>query len=234
VQAIKHGALALTSCFARESYLGNSLRWCHGKKYILEQFITWYIIDRSLRRTNKMNIDDLFYSEQFDERYLNKSFIPMHQDKLSLCLQRKNIDPNTKIIYYARYRRGIKSFHSRAYSRSGNAISYMVSISTHKCPAKRQTCFAEILFYLNIHGVYYALIPKHDCVDSSISSGLSITTVPPQLVEKLNDYYGFYNDKQYSYKIVPLLHVMNKVIKMQWSQKNIYVFTDIILDCEHD
>ena len=39
-QVKRHGSLSMTSCFPRESYIGSAVKWCHGKKFILEQFIT--------------------------------------------------------------------------------------------------------------------------------------------------------------------------------------------------
>ncbi|CAF0856517.1 unnamed protein product [Didymodactylos carnosus] len=47
-QLLKHGSLSLTSCFPREDYLRNSLKWCQVKKYVLEQFIPWYLVDRKV------------------------------------------------------------------------------------------------------------------------------------------------------------------------------------------
>ncbi|CAF1508664.1 unnamed protein product [Didymodactylos carnosus] len=79
-QVLKHSSLSLTSCFLREDYLGHSLKWCHGKKYVLEQFITWYLVNRTLRRSNELSINDLFLAKKFDERYLNNKIIQMYEE----------------------------------------------------------------------------------------------------------------------------------------------------------
>ncbi|CAF1187055.1 unnamed protein product [Rotaria sordida] len=148
-QVLKHGALVFTSCFARESYLGHSLKWCLGKKYILEQFITWYNVDRTLASSSSLNLDDIFNIEKFDKTYMDKSCIQNYQQKLIICSDKKNIDL-TKPIFYSRYSRGLKMFHSRAYTRSGNSISYLVSVLTETCPMNQKTCLGEVLFYFNV------------------------------------------------------------------------------------
>ncbi|CAF1229241.1 unnamed protein product [Didymodactylos carnosus] len=166
VQLLKYGSLSLTSCFPREDYLRNSLKWCQVKKYVLEQFIPWYLVDRTLRRTNELSINDLFFAENFDERYLNNKIIQTYEDKLTACLMKKNVDPTrTTIIYYARYCRGVRKFHCRAYARRGDTISYYVSISNPTCSAQRTTYFDEVLYYLQMSGSYYALIKKYDCME---------------------------------------------------------------------
>ena len=74
-QVTRHGCLALTSCFPRESYIGKAVKWCHGKKHMLEQFFTWYRIDRKLCDDNTMSISHLFDEQRFDDKYLDKSTI---------------------------------------------------------------------------------------------------------------------------------------------------------------
>ncbi|CAF2922492.1 unnamed protein product [Rotaria sp. Silwood2] len=164
-QVLKHGALVFTSCFGRESYIGYSLKWCIGKKYILEQFSTWYQVDRSLATTNSITLDDIFHMEKLDETYMDKCYIQNYQQKLIICSNKRNIDITTS-KYYSRYSRGIKMFHSRVYTRGGNAISYLVSVLTETCPMNRKTCLAEVLFYFRSSGNNYAFIKKYRYMDS--------------------------------------------------------------------
>lgn len=231
-QVLKHGALVFTSCFARESYVGHSLKWCLGKKYVLKQFITWYKVDRSLSSTKPITIDDIFHVEKFDETYMDKCYILNYQQKLTTCSRKKSIDLTT-VKYYSRYSRGLKMFHSRAYTRSGNAISYLVSVTAKTCPMNRKTCLAEILFYFRSSGNNYAFIKKYACVKFSISDSLSTVLVPQVITNRLNQYFGFYNHKNFSYKIVPVSHVLNKVINMKWIN-DMFVFTDVVCEWEHD
>jgi hypothetical protein len=231
-QVIKHGALVFTSCFARESYIGHSLKWCLGKKYILEQFITWYNVDRSLASTNSIKLNDIFRIEKLDETYMNICFIQNYQQKLIACAYKKNMNL-IESKFYCRYSRGLKKFHSRAYTRTGNAISYMVSVLTDTCPMNRKTCFGEVLFYFNSSGLCYAFIKKYECVDFSISNALSTVSVPQVITDKLNCYYGFYNHNRFSYKIVPVSHISNKTINMKWLN-NMFVYTDVVCEWEHD
>ena len=231
-QMIKHGSLLFTSCFARESYLGHCLKWCHGKKYILEQFITWYLVDRSLSGTSAYDINRVFFDDKLDDKHLNKKFIDNYRDKLSECFQKKNINCDS-ITYFARYHRGMTTFHSIAYARNGNGISYRVSISNDTCPMQRQSCFGEVLFYLSISNVQYAFVKKYDCIDGNIADGISTVNVPQKLKEKLNYFYGFYNHRRYRYKAIPIRLINNKVISMQW-RDGIFTYTDIFFDMEHD
>ncbi|CAF3710089.1 unnamed protein product [Rotaria socialis] len=123
-QVLKHGALVYTSCFARESYIGHSLKWCLGKNYILEQFITWYKVDRSLASSNSITLNDIFNVEKLDETYTDKCFIQNYQNKLITCSRQKKIDLTTS-RYYSRYSRGFKMFHSRAYTRGDLAMDIL-------------------------------------------------------------------------------------------------------------
>lgn len=70
-QVIQHGCLSMTSCFPRQAYLGLALNLCHGTKYVLEQFTTWYLIDRSLSEVNEIIVDDIFINEKFNDQNLH-------------------------------------------------------------------------------------------------------------------------------------------------------------------
>ncbi|CAF3874880.1 unnamed protein product [Rotaria sp. Silwood1] len=231
-QVIKHGALVFTSCFARESYLGQSIKWCLGKKYILEQFITWHNVDHSLALTNSIKLNDMFYIEKLNETNTDNSFIQNYQSKLNICASKKNI-VLAGAIFYSRYSRGFKMFHSRAYTRTGNGISYLVSVLNKACPMVRKKCLGDVLFYLYSDGHNYAFIRQYKCISVSISNALSTVSVPQFINEKLNSYYGFYKDKQYSYKIISVADISNKVINMKWTD-DIFVYTDVVCEWEHD
>ncbi|CAF3744588.1 unnamed protein product [Rotaria sp. Silwood1] len=134
-QVVHHGALSMTSCFPRESYLGLALTMCYGKKYVLAQYISWHLIERSLYDKNTIEVNDVFITERFYDRYLDIQMITRYKAKLIACLKRQNIilDENFQIQYYARYCRGFKSYHSKVYLRAGRAISHRVSIANPKC-----------------------------------------------------------------------------------------------------
>ncbi|CAF1199868.1 unnamed protein product [Rotaria sordida] len=231
-QVLKHGALVFTSCFARESYIGQSVKWCLGKKYILEQFITWYNVDRSLALTNSIKLSNMFYIEKLNETFMDKSFIQNYQSKLIICASKKKIDL-TEAIFYSRYSRGFKTFHSRAYTRAGNGVSHLVSVLNKTCPMKRKKCFGDILFYLYSHDHNYAFIRQYKCINSNISNALPTVSVPQFINDKLNSYYGFYKNKQYSYKIILVADISNKVINMKWTD-DIFVYTEVVCEWEHD
>ncbi|CAM4823140.1 unnamed protein product [Rotaria magnacalcarata] len=231
-QVLKHGALVFTSCFARESYIGQSVKWCLGRKYILEQFITWYSVDRSLALKNSMKLNDIFYVEKFIGNYINMLLIQNYQDKLNLCSIKKKMNL-TGSNFFSRYSRGLKLFHSRAYTRSGYGISYFVSISNENCLMKRKTCFGDVLFYFDCDDRHYAFVKKYKCINFSFSDALPTVSVPQFISDKLNFYYGFYNHKQFSYKIIPVADISNKVINMKWSNDT-FVYTDVVCEREHD
>ncbi|CAF4552549.1 unnamed protein product, partial [Didymodactylos carnosus] len=231
---IRHAALSLTSCFPRESYLGSALRWCHGKKYVLQQFITWYHIEQSLRVKNTLTVNDIFIKEHCDEKYLNYRFTESFNATFLSCCKNQNVvlNTNTQLIYFARYRRGLVTYHSRAYSRSGRAISYYVCVKSDLCPAKRETCFAEILVFFKLNDTY-ASIKEYSCIDRSLTDGLTCTA-STVLMKKLNEFYAFFNDKHFSYKIVLVSALLDKAIRIPWNEKDLSVFTNVALDWEHD
>ena len=235
-QVKRHGCLAMTSCFPRESFIGHALKWCHGKKYMLEQFFTWYRIDRELCTENTMSVSYLFDLQRFDEKYLNQSMVESSKDEFISCCTKKNlqIDRTSPVKIFARYFRGLKTFHSLSYGRGGNAISYWVSTRNDKCPGKHGRCFGEVIFYFLLNDEYYGFLRRYKCIDKSLSDGLSSTSMSPELARRLNMYYQFFNDRQFSHHIVPVGSILNKVIRIPWTESNTSAFTEVHLDWEHD
>ncbi|CAF0773384.1 unnamed protein product [Rotaria sordida] len=191
-QVLHHGALSMTSCFPRESYLGLAVTMCYGKKYVLAQYISWHLIDRSLCDKNTIEVNDVFITERFYDRHLDIQMIARYKAKLIECLKRQKIifDESLQIQYYARYRRGLKSYHSKVYSRAGRAISHRVSVANSKCTHARKRCFANVIFYFKLSNVYYAFIKKYPCINLSLGSGLTTAAIPQNILERLDLYYG--------------------------------------------
>jgi hypothetical protein len=94
---------------------------------------------------------------------------------------------------YARYFHGLKTFHSLSYVRGGNAISYWVSVKNEECPQKHGICFGEVIYYFQFGNEYYAFIKHYKCIDKSLSDGLSSTSVPQNLLDRLNIYCHFFS-----------------------------------------
>ena len=235
-QVIRHGCLSMTSCFPREAYLGLALNLCHGTKYVLEQFTTWYLIDRSLSEVNEIIVDDIFINEKFNDQHLNMNIVQGLKPKFVECLRKQNIyhDEHTSVKYYSRYSRGFKRFQSQAYSRAGKAISHRISFVNEKCCRTKKTCYGEIIFFFNILGNDYAFIRKYLCINETLTSALKTVNVPKEVEERIDKYYGLFNTHQCSYKIILVKDIVNKTIKMRWNRKNVFVFTDIYVDWEHD
>ncbi|CAF2846948.1 unnamed protein product [Rotaria sp. Silwood2] len=234
-QVQKHGCLSMTSCFPRESYIGNAVKWCKGKKYMLEQFITWYKIDRMLYPDNTLNITYLTRYQRFDDKYLNKSLVESLNEKFKKCFDKRQIHLNIKSIkLYVRFFRGTKTFHSLSYKRGGNAVSYWVSIKNNDCSTNHGICFGEVLYYFEIDNEYFVFLKLYKCINRNLRDGLSTVSVPQNLLDRLNQYYHFFHDKKFSYDIVPIDWIMNKVIRMAWIEQNTSVFTEVHLDWEHN
>ena len=235
-QVQRHGSLAMTSCFPRESFIGAAIKWCHGKRYTLEQFFTWYRIDRALYPKNRLTLSHLFDFQRFDDKYLNHSIVESFSDKFISCCSQKNplFDQRSPVKRFARYFRGLKTFHSLAYSRGSNAISYWTSTKNDACPGQKGRCFGEVIYYFPFVDEYYAFVKHHNCIAQSLSDGRSSTPIPPKLAHRLDMYYYFFDDRKFSYQIVPVRSILNKVIRMPWNQSCTSVFTEVQLDWEHD
>ena len=203
---------------------------------MLEQFFTWYKIDRKLKTENTMTISYLYSHQRFDDKYFDESIITSTREKFLLCCQKKNLRLNrTSLIKtFSRYFRGLKTFHSLSYSRGGKAISYWISVRNDSCPMKHRICFGEIMYYFVFDDEYYAFIKHYKCIDKCLSDGLSSITIPPNLLYRLNNFYHFLHDKEFSYKVISIESILNKVIRMSWNGSNTSVFTEVHLDWEHD
>ncbi|CAF1056215.1 unnamed protein product, partial [Rotaria magnacalcarata] len=220
----------------RESYIGNAIKWCQGKKYMLEQFITWYKIDHRLYPDSTLNMAYLTENQRFDDKYLNKRLITSLDEKFIKCCNKKNIQLDTRkqIKQYGRYFRGLKTFHSLSYERGGNSISYWVSVKHNECSQNHGFCFGEVVYYFQLDNEYYAFLKHYKCLDKSLADGLASVTVPNDLLDRLNNYYHFFNDQTFVYKIVQVNCILNKAIRMSWIESNTSVFTQVCLDWEHD
>lgn len=234
-QVKRHGCLAMTSCFPRESFLGNLVKLCHGKKFILEQFFTWYRLNRVLSTDNNITVARLYEHRRFDDKYLDESLLKSTREKMLLCCEKKNIqvDPSALKVF-GRYTYGLKTFHSLCYSRAGNSISHWVSIRSDQCPVQCGRCFGEVILFFQSGDSYYAFIRHYPCMDKSLSDGLTSTTISPELDERLKAYFHVFHDKQFTYKIVPIDFILNKVIRMPWNESHLSIFTEVDLDWEHD
>ena len=84
-QVNRHGSLSMTSCFPRESYIGNAIKWCKGHRYVLEQFNTWYQLDQMLRSESTLNISYLNQDQHFDDKYLRQSMVESFKGKFLQC-----------------------------------------------------------------------------------------------------------------------------------------------------
>ncbi|CAF1239252.1 unnamed protein product [Adineta ricciae] len=228
-QVKRHGSLSMTSCFPRESYIGNAVKWCQGKKYMLEQFITWYKVDRSLYSDSKLDINKLFSNGQLDDKYLDKLLVTSMNDKFTKCCEKQNIplDKQNPVKQFARYFRGIKVFHSLSYQRGGYAISYWVSFNSNECLKNHGICFGEVIYYFKHDDKDYAFIKHYRCINKTLADGLTSVHVSQNLMNQLNKHYHFFHDEKYSYNIVLVTSIMNKTIRMPWIDPKVSVFTEI-------
>ena len=118
--------------------------------------------------------------------------IEQFKTKLFQCLIKQNIsvDKPLPMKYYSQYCGSFKTFHSQAYSRTGKAISYQVSLLNSKCTSTRKKCYAEILFYFKAANINYAFVKKYSCANLSIASGLTTVDVLQGIVRRLDLYFG--------------------------------------------
>ncbi|CAF4465653.1 unnamed protein product, partial [Rotaria sp. Silwood2] len=140
--------------------------------------------------------------------YLTSVALPHHFKYQFMPL----VDYNTwKTKFFSRYRRGFKTFHSKAYSRDGKAISYQVSLTNSKCIQARKKCFVEVLFYFKLFNVNYAFVKKYSCINFSLAAGLTTVIIPQNILKRFDSYFGLFNAKQYSYKVVSVSDIINKI-----------------------
>ena len=112
-------------------------------------------------------------------------------------------------------------------------MSYWVSIDSANCPEGRHVCFAEIIFYFRYDGVFYAFLRKFPCLKRTLADVLH-SKLPDLLASRLHKFYGFFTSKTYSYKIIPVSLVRNKVVRLNWNETDVFVYTDVPFDWEHE
>ena len=103
-QVDQHGSLSLTSCLARESFLGSSIKLCQGTRYILRQLVAWNYVDQSIYPHNNLMLSDLYTNEKlFDNRYIDSQILHQHSADFELCLNHGGLKSNLSIDFYARF-----------------------------------------------------------------------------------------------------------------------------------
>ena len=141
-QADQHGSLSITSYFARESFLGSSIKLCHGTRYILQRLATWNNVDQSIYPHNNLMLSDLYTNEKlFDNRYIDSQILRQHSADFELCLSRGGLKSNLSKDFHAHFQRGLSVFHSKSYMRHGQAISYFVAMENKGCSFDPKVCF---------------------------------------------------------------------------------------------
>lgn len=159
----------------------------------------------------------------------------MNDKFLRYCDKHKiEIDKTKPIKQYARYFRGLKKFHFLSYERGGNAISYLVSCKNNESLQKQGLCFGEVIYYVQLNSEYHAFIKIYKCINKTLADGLSSINVSQNLLDRLSNYYHIFHGKKYSYEIVPVGLILNKVIRMLWIEPNVSVFTEVYVDWKHD
>ena len=216
------------------SHRCSALRLCHGTKNVLHQFVTWYEINQSIIAKNPLSLDDVFVKETlYDVVFLDRKFVNGLAHKLSMCIVKNTLSTTKSIdeIVYARFNRGLSVFTSRAYSRSGHAVNFYVAINNPLCQYQPNMCFAEVLFFVDIDSDKYAFVRAHLCTKRSITAGLSCSVT---LKERMDRFYRFFDDRHFSYELVPVSHVLHKVIRLPVLDEHVFCFTCVYLDFEHD
>lgn len=230
-QVRRHGALGFTSCFARESYLGHTLKWCKGKTHLLSQFATWYEVSQNLQRDCSFSIADVFHSERFSVSFLRKSFITSMDSDFNACL--KNLSASVSdCVFYSGYYRGLACLYSVSYSRTGRSISHFVSVRSSSC-INGSICFASVLFYFSLRNQHYAFVKLHPCLSKSALCSLRRSVFP--LVQKFIDFYfKLFDEKKFSFYILPVSDILNIVVKIPSLEENLSYFTAVEFLFEHD
>ena len=230
-QVQAHGALCFSSCFVRESYLAHALEWCKGKTHVLSQLVTWYEISQNVYEPCSLSISDIFDREKFCASYMDKSLIDnVHQD-FALCLQGFSAHTSDCLLF-SRYWRGLVCYHSMCYSRRGYSISHFVSIQCASCIREKQ-CFASVPFYFSLHCQSYAFIRFHPCLTRNLLSLLGEPSLPV-MTKIIDSYFNYFDERTFSYRIVPVSSVRKKVIKIPSPDDDICLFTPVQFDFEHD
>ena len=82
---------------------------------------------------------------------------------------------------YARYLRGLKTFHLLSYRRSGHTVSYWVLVKSNIRSQNHGIYFDEVIYYFRIVNDCYAFINHHGCINKRLSDGLISTSIPRNL-----------------------------------------------------
>ena len=231
-QVDQHGSLSMTSCFARESSLGSSIKLCHGTRYALQQLVTWNNVDQNIHPNNNLTLSDIFTNEKlFDNLYVDQQISCQYSADFESCLNHGGLDSNSSIDFYARFQRGLSVFHSKSYIRHGQAISCFVAMENKDCSFDPQLCFAEVLFYVMINSLQYAFVKIHRCRNRSLTGRLSVSL---EIKNRIDSFFRFYDQRQYFFDVVNVSCIRYKVIRLPFADENVFCFTPVLFDCEHD
>lgn len=234
-QVINHGALSMTSCFARESYLSSAMKLCHGTRNVLQQFVDWYDIDQTIRSPSSFTVSSVFSRELiFDRKYVNVSLLKQMHTPFLACAATRSIvvGENLNEFVYARFKRGLNVYHGSVYSRGGRAICSFASLLYPSCFFPSQQCFAELIFFFSVDQVNFVFAKIFPCDQLSLSSGLSLTK---GMKERLDDSFRFFNTNTFEFSITPVSFIKSLAIRLPWPEdESIFCFTTVPFQSEHD
>jgi hypothetical protein len=235
-QVINHGALSMTSCFSRESYLGSAIKICHGSRQVLQQFVDWYDIDQAIRSPCSFTIEDIFTRELiFDQNYVDRAHLEQMQTAFKTCTIARSmqVSQNLNEIANVRFKRGFSIFHSSVYSRGGRSKSSFVSVSYAHCSFDEHAfCFAELLFFFSFERKNYAFAKIFPCNRRSLSKGLSLSGNVRRCLENT---FRFFKSDVFEFSILSVCAIVNLAIRLPWPEdESLFCFTTISLQSEHE
>ena len=231
-QCIKHGALSYHSMFPLESQLHYLRKLAHSTNSLAQQVAFWYTVDKRLKTTNKYTIDLLTKQQLRRDRFFDEAIFIRYQSEFRNAFYLffgHNID--SSLEYASRFQCGIQLYHTLAYSRKQNTVSYRICVHNARCI--KQICCGEIVFFFSRHGENVFLLKLFSCSYRDFSSFISYEDSVQSWSDYINRNFLIVERSIFDFVILPCSTIINKCLFIPFSERY-FICTEIEHISEHD
>ena len=99
------------------------------------------------------------------------------------------------------------------------------------CSFNLKVRFTEVLFSVMINSLQYAFVKIHQYRHRSLTASRSVS---PEIKSIVDSFFRFYDRRQYFFDVVNVSRIQYKVIHQLFADENVFCFTFVFFDGEHD
>lgn len=195
----------------------------------------WWCIYRQIRSREVHYCSRLLTDEYFiNDNFFDYNTLKNYSQEFTLMFNQVfGQFPSASLKYYARYQRGLITYHSLMYTRRFNSNSYSVCVKNDNDPTKLLFSYGEIIFFFYFNDEPFFFFKRYMRSKKSFSSLMN----PIEHISNWNlyvdKYYKLVRHSSSEFIILPCAAIIHKCIFVLLSDEY-SVWTPVELELEHD